>query len=246
MHRVFCIAALILSWPLMAIAEFSAPLVDLRVAAEALRLSTWAHAGGKAAIRIESPESLTLTCDIYQVDGKTVISLARGVVLDSLTPGANLLEIPLPEKSQRGKLLLKIASTPAGKLIANLFVDILPKDAWDSLSKHAENGKVFIDPSLKNLASWAQSHAIPSTPVTSETPAEYYFGKPTGNPNAPPPGRFIIFERETPDAFPVIEVITAPEVTKILLPPGFLENFPTSATAQALLLKHLKLLPVSP
>ena len=53
----------------------------------------------------------------------------------------------------------------------------------------------------------------------------------------------IIFERDQPDAFPVIEVLTSPEVTKILLPPGFLSDLPNSATAQALLLKHLKLLP---
>ncbi len=243
MHRFYFIAALLISQPLIAREEFPAPFVDMRVTAEAPRLTAWAHAGGKAAIRIEAPESLDLTCDIYQVDGKTVIALARGVALDSLSPGANLLEIPLPEKSQRGKLLLKIAATPAGKLIANLFVDILPKDAWDSLSKHAKDGKVFIDPTLKIFASWAQSHAIPSTPLTSEKPAEYHFAKPTGNPNAPSPGRFIIYEREAPDAFPLIEVLIFPEITKILLPPGFLGNLPDSATAQALLLKHLKLLP---
>lgn len=186
--------------------------------------------------------SLDLNSDSYQVDGKTVISLIRGQALNSLTPGANLLEIPLPEKSQRGKLLFKIASAPDGKLITNVIVDILAKDAWDGLSKFAMDGKVFIDPTYKTFASWAQSHAIPSTLLTPEKSVEYYFGKPTGNPNAPPPGRYVVYEREAPDAFPVIEVIIFPEITKVLLPPGFLENMPDSATAQALLLKHLKLL----
>ena len=243
MHRFIYIAALALWLPWMATAQQVVPTVDLRNPGKTPLLSTWAPAGGKAALQLEAPDALDLNCEIYQVDGRTVISLASGVALDSLKPGANRLEIQLPEKSVRGKLLFKIASAADGKPVANLMVDILPKDAWDSLSKLAKGGKVSIDPTLKAFQSWAASHDISGTEATPRNPVEYHFGKPDGNPDSPPPGRFVIFERDAPDAFPVIEVLTFPGFTKILLPPGFLASLPDSATAQALLLKHLQLLP---
>lgn len=243
MHRFISIAALALCLPWVSAAQPPTPTVDLRDSAKTPLLAAWAHAGGKAVLKLESPGKLQISCDIYQIDGAAALPIIHGLALPPLEPGANLLEIPIPEKSERGKLLVKIASTPDGELIANLMVNLLPKDAWDSFSKHAKDGKVSIDPALKAFKSWAASHDIPATEATTENPADYYFGKPAGNANSPSPGRFVIFERDAPDVFPVIEVLTFPEVTKILLPPGFLENLPESATAQALLLKHLNLLP---
>lgn len=240
MQRILSIAICL---PMVAMAEMPLPYVDLRVSEKPPLLTTWAHAGGKAAIQMEAAEAQPLTCDIYQVDGRSAIPISRDIVLDELKPGANRLEIPLPEKSERGKLLFKITASTEDKLIANLMVDILPKDALDSLAKPSKQGRVWIDPQLKVFHAWAASHCISSTEPASGKPVEFHFGKPTGNPNLPPPGRVIIFERDQPDAFPVIEVITSPEVAKILLPPGFLSDLPNSATAQALLLKHLKLLP---
>ena len=240
MHRILSIA---LCLPMIAVAEMPLPSVDLRVSEKPPLFTTWAHAGGKVAIRMEAPEVIALTCDIYQVDGRSTIPISRDIVLDELKPGANRLEIPLPEKSERGKLLFKITATTDAKLLANLMVDVLPKDALDSLAKQSKQGRVWIDPQLKVFHAWAASHGISSTEPTSGKPVEFHFGKPAGNPNLPPPGRVIIFERDQPDAFPVIEVITSPEVAKILLPPGFLEMLPTSATAEALLLRHMHLLP---
>ncbi len=240
MHRLLSIA---LCLPMIAVAEMPLPSVDLRVSEKAPLLTTWAHAGGKAAIQLEAAEAQSLTCDIYQVDGRSVIPISRDIVLDELKPGANRLEIPLPEKSERGKLLFKITASTEAKLLANLMVDILPKDALDSLAKQSKQGRVWIAPELKVFQTWAASHGVSSTAPTSGKPVEFHFGKPTGSPNLPPPGRVLIYERDQPDAFPVIEVLTAPEVTKILLPPGFLSDVPNSATAQALLLRYLKLLP---
>lgn len=228
---------------MIAMAEMPVPSVDLRVSEKPPLLTTWAHAGGKAAIQLESVDVQPLTCDIYQVDGRSVIPISRDVALDELKPGANRLEIPLPEKSERGKLLFKITASNEDKLLANLMVDILPKDALDSLAKQSKQGRVWIDPQLKAFHAWAGSHGISSTEPTSGKPVGFHFGKPAGNPNLPQPGRVIIYERDQTDAFPVIEVITSAEVTKILLPPGFLSDIPNSATAQALLLKRLKLLP---
>ncbi len=229
--------------PMIAMAEMPLPSVDLRVSEKPPHLITWAHAGGKAVIQVEAPETLALGCDIYQVDGRSTIPISRDIVLDELKPGANRLEIPLPEKSERGKLLFKISDSNDARLLASLMVDILPKDALDSLVKQSKQGRVWIDPQLKVFHAWAASHGIASTEPTPESPVEFHFGKPDGNPDLPLPGRLIIFERDQPDALPVIEVITFPEVTKILLPSGFLEMLPTSATAQALLLRHLHLLP---
>jgi hypothetical protein len=228
---------------MIAMAEMPFPSVDLRVSEEPPLLTTWAHAGGKVVIQVEAPEAAALSCDIYQVDGRSTIPISRDILPDELKPGANRLEIPLPAKSERGKLLFKISNSTTAKLLASLMVDILPKDALDSLAKQSKQGRVWIDPQLKVFHAWAASHGIASTEPTPEKPVEFHFGKPAGSPNLPPPGRVIIFERDQPDAFPVIEVITFPEVTKILLPPGFLEMFPTSATAQALLLRHMHLLP---
>lgn len=239
MHLPTCIGTLIACLPLTAIAELPLPSVDLRIPADAPKLTTWAHPGETAAIHIESPASLDLTCDIYQIDGNIVIPISRNQILPPLIPGANLLKIPLPEKSERGKILFKIVSAPEGTTIASLITNILPKDAWASLSNHAKAGNVFIDPSLKAFKAWAASHDIPSTAITPERQTAYFFGKPAENPNTPPPGRFIIFESKDTGAIPTIETLTTPEFTKIILPPGFLENLPDSATAQALLLKHL-------
>lgn len=243
MRIVICSVAVILWLPMVVTGELPLPIVDLRIAGNPPLLTAWASAAGKTAIRLEVLEPSELTGEAYQVDGGVVIPINRSINLPPVKPGSNLLEIPLPEKSDHGKVLFKIASSPDGKLIANLIVDILPADAWDSLSKQAKEGKVSIDPTLKVFWAWADSHGIPSTQVQPDRPVEYCFWKPAGNSNAPPPGRFIIFERDAPDAFPVIEVLTSPDVTKILLPPGFLASLPDSATAQALLLKHLKLLP---
>jgi hypothetical protein len=240
MHRILSIAICL---TVSAMAEMPLPSVDLRVSEKAPLLTTWAHAGGKVVIQLESADTQPLTCDIYQVDGRSVIPISRGLVLDELKLGANRLEIPLPEKSERGKLLFKITASTETQLLANLMVDILPKDALDSLAKQAKQGRVWMDPSLKAFHAWAASHGITSTAPSSGKPVELHFGKPSGNPNLPPPGRVLIYERDQPDAFPVIEVITSPDVTKILLPPGFLSDLPNSATAQAILLKHLKLLP---
>jgi hypothetical protein len=240
MHRILPIA---LCLPMVAMAEMPVPSMDLRVSGKAPLLTTWAHAGGKAAIQLEAAEAQPLTCDVYQVDGRSVIPISRDVALDELKPGINRLEIPLPEKSEGGKLLFKITASTEAKILANLMVDILPKDALDSLVKPSKQGRVWIDPQLKAFHAWAASHGIASTAPTSGKPVEFHFGKPAGSPNLPPPGRVLILERDQPDAFPVIEVLTSPEVTKILLPPGFLSDVRNSATAQALLLKHLKLLP---
>ncbi|MEO8616621.1 MAG: hypothetical protein ABI600_15870 [Luteolibacter sp.] len=237
------ITALAYCLPMITTAEMPLPSLDLRVSEKAPLLTTWAHAGGKAAIQLEAAKTQALTCDIYQVDGSSVIPISRDIVLDELKPGANRLEIPLPEKSERGKLLFKITASAGSKLLVNLMVDILPKDALDSLVKQSKQGRVWIDPKLKVFHAWAASQSITSTEPPSGKPVEFYFGKPTGNTNPPPLGRVFIYERDPPDAFPFIEVITSPEVTKILLPPGFLSGLPNSATAQALLLKHLKLLP---
>jgi hypothetical protein len=243
MHRALITIALALWIPWVSAAGLPTPTVDLRDPAETPPLATWAHAGGTAALKLESPRNLDLVCDIYQIDRGAALPIARGLALPPLKPGDNLLQIPLPKTSERGKLLLKIISSPDGKPISNLMVDILPKDAWDSLSKCARDGKVFIDPSLRTFKTWAASHDIPASEATPEKTAEYYFGKPAAHPDSPQPGRFVIFERDAPDAFPVIEVLTFPGVTKIVLPPGFLETLPGSATAQALLLKSLNLLP---
>ena len=228
---------------MIAMAEMPLPSVDLRVSEKAPLLTTWAHAGGKVAIQLEAAGALALTCDIYQVDGRSAIPISRDIVLDELKPGANRLEIPLPEKSERGKLLFKITASIKDESIANLMVDILPKDALDSLVKQSKQGQIWIDPSLKVFHAWAASHGVSSTAPSSGKPVEFHFGKPTGNPKLPLLGRVFIYERDQPDAFPVIEVLITPEVTKILTPPGFLSDLPNSATAQALLLKHLKLLP---
>ena len=237
------IAALSLSLHLVATADMQLPSVDLRVSEKAPLLTTWAHAGGKVAIKLEAAGALSLTCAIYQVDGRSVIPISRGITLDDLKPGANRIEIPLPEKSERGKLLFKITASTKKELIANLMVNVLSKDAMDSLIKQSKEGRVWVDPKLTTFHAWALSHGISSTAPTSGKPVEFHFGKPTGDPNLPPPGRVIIFERDQPDSFPVIEVITSPDVTKIILPPGFLSDLPDSATAQALLLKYMKLLP---
>lgn len=243
MRRTLAIASFVFFLPIAAMAELPVPMVVLGGDDEAPLLTTWAHASGKAVIRIESPESLALICDIYQLDGRSVIPISREMTLDELKRGANRLEIPLPETSKRGKLLFKISTSTKDKLIANLMVDILSKDALESLVNQSKQGRVWIDPKLKDFTAWAVSHGISSTAPTSEKPAEFYFSKPIGNSNPPPLGRVLIFERDQPEAFPVIEVITIPEVTKILTPSGFLSDVPHSATAQALLLKYLKLLP---
>ena len=237
------ISLIVLCLPVIAVAEIPLPSVDLRHSEKPPLLATWAHAGGKAAIQMEAPEALALGCDIYQVDGRGAIPISRGIVLERLEPGANRLEIPLPAKAERGKLLFKITIPTEAGLLANLMVDILPEDALDSLAKQAEQGRVWIDPQLKPFRAWASSRGISSTQPATGKPVEFHFGKPAGDPNLPPPGRVLIFERDQPDAFPVIEVLASPEVTKVLLPPGFLSGIPDSATAQALLLKHLKLLP---
>ena len=228
---------------MFAMAEMPLPAVDLRVSGNPPLLTTWAHAGGKAAIMIEAARNHPINCDIYQVDGRSAIPISRDVVLDELLPGANRLEIPIPGKSERGRLLIKITATTDAKLLANLMVDILPKDALDSLAKQSQQGRVWIDPEFEAFHAWAASHGISSTKPAPGAPAVFHFGKPTGNPNLPPPGRVIVFERDQPDAFPVIEVITSPEVSKILLPPGFLDSLPTSATAEAILLRSMHLLP---
>ena len=62
----------------------------------------------------------------------------------------------------------------------------------------------------------------------------------------PMEAKFIIYERESPDPLPVIEVISGKASTTILLPPGFLGSLPASVPAQALLLKHLQLLNTHP
>lgn len=228
---------------MIAMAEMPLPSLDLRVSEKPPLLITWAHAGGKALIQVEAPETAALGCNIYQVDGRSAIPISRDIVLDELKPGANRLEIPLPEKAERGKILFKISDTTEDKLLANLMVDILPKDALHSLAKQSKQGRVWIAPELKVFHAWAASHDISSTEPTSGKPVEFHFGKPAGNPNLPPPGRVLICERDQSDAFSVIEVLTSPEVTKILLPHDFLTDLPNSATAQALLLKYLKLLP---
>jgi hypothetical protein len=237
------ILAILICPPIIAMAEMAEPSVDLRVSKEPPLLATWAHARGKAAIRFETPDARSLACDIYQVDGRSVIPMAREVALDGLEAGANRLEIPLPEKSERGKLLFKISDSTDKELLANLMVDILPEDALDSLAKQSRQGRVWIDPQLKSFRAWALSRGVSSNPPVSGKPVEFHFGKPVGNPNLPSPGRVLVFERDQPDAFPVIEVASSPEVTKILLPPGFLSEVPNSATAQALLLRHLHFLP---
>lgn len=237
------ILSIALCLPLIAMAEIPLPTVDLRAFEKPLLLTTWAHAGGKATILLESADALSLDCDVYQVDGRSVISLSRDFALADLKPGANRLEIPIPERSERGKLLFKIAASTEAKILANLMVDILPKDALDSLAKQSKQGEVWIDPKLKDFHAWASSHGISSTAPTTGKPTSFHFGKPAGNPNLPPPGRVLIYERDQPDAFPFIEVITSPDGTKILLPPGFLSDVPHSATAEALMLKHLNLLP---
>lgn len=201
MLHIISIVALALCLPLSATAHLMVPMVDLRNPGGTPLLSTWAHAGGKTALQIEAPSALELYCEIYQVDGQSVIVLAREVTLVALKPGANLLEIQLPEKSERGKLLFKIASTRDGKPVVNAMVDILPKDAWQSLSKLANDGKVSIDPSLKIFQSWATSNHIPASSPKVGHPTEYYFGKPDGILGSPPPARYVIFERDAPDAF---------------------------------------------
>jgi len=223
------------------------PLLDLRQPERPPVLGTWAFAEGRATLRIESTAALQLSTNQFQVDGKSVIPLADHQPLGSFNPGLNLLEIPLPAKAQRGKVLCKIGAAseakPDGELIVNLMVDILPRDAWASLSKHAKNGQLFINPAYKEFKAWANGHDLPSLPVPPTELILYYFGKPGGPSEAPPPARFIIYERAAPDPLPVIEVMASPNVTKIIVPPGFLQQVPDSAAAQALLLKHLTLLP---
>ncbi|MCB1130429.1 MAG: hypothetical protein KDN05_04815 [Verrucomicrobiae bacterium] len=243
MNRIVSIVALAIWLPWISVAQVPLPTVDLRVPGNPPLLSTWAHAHGKAIVRIEAPGPMDMACDVYQVDGKSALVIARGVAIPSVVPGANQLEIPLPEPSARGRLLIKITSSGDGNTLANLIVDILPEDAWASLTKHASAGGVYIDPSLKTFRTWAATHGVSKSAASPEKPVAFYFGKAAAAPGARPPGRYLIFERESPDALPVIEVLSFPEVTKILVPPGFLENLPDSATSQALLLRHLKLLP---
>jgi hypothetical protein len=237
------ILSIVLFLPMIAMAEIPLPSIDLRILEKPPLLTTWAHAGGKVAIQLESSDAQPLTCDIYQVDGRIVIPISREVALTDLKPGANRLEIPLPEKSERGKLLFKITASAEAKLLADLMVDILPKDALDSLAKQSKQGQVWIDPQLKDFHAWAKSQGISSTSPTSGKPIAFHFGKPLGNPNPPLPGRVLIYERDQPDALPIIEVIISPDFSKILLPPGFLADVPHSAVAEALMLRHLHLLP---
>lgn len=223
------------------------PRLDLRLQEKPPQLSTWAFAQGTARVDIETKDTLELITRQFQVDGKTAISLSAPLPLSPLISGLNQLEVPMPAKAQRGHILCKIFTVtdaqPDGKLLANLLVNILPPDAWVSLSKQAESGQVFIDPSLTDFKSWATDNGIPSLAVPPANPFLYHFGKPSPPPESPPPARFIIFERDTPDPLPVIEVINSPTLTKIILPPGFLQQLPHSAPSQALLLKHLNLLP---
>ena len=78
------LAALSLSLHLVATADLPLPSVDLRVSEKAPLLTTWANAGGKVAIKLEAAGALSLTCDIYQVDGRSVIPISRGITLDEL------------------------------------------------------------------------------------------------------------------------------------------------------------------
>jgi len=222
------------------------PLLDLRNPGKPPLLSTWAFAGGKAVLKIECPSKTGLVVRQFQVNGNIVAPIAGPPPPGPLKPGLNFLEIPMPATSKRGRVLCKIGtvskSNPDGTLVANLMVDILPENAWASLAKHAGNGRVFIDPEYGKFRIWADEHGIRSRPVSSDPPIGYHFGKPPVLADAPAEPLFIVFERAASDTLPVIEVISGSNVTKIILPPGFLEQIPDSASAQALLLKHLGLL----
>jgi hypothetical protein len=240
MHRFLCI---LLCVPLLTMGNPLLPVLEMGSGQSPDIQSTWAHAGSNAVFQVRALETNRLNCDIYQIDGRITIPISRKVPLADLNPGINRLEIPLPETSLRGKLLIKIHNSSTNKPIADLTVDILPKDALESLIRQSKAGRVWIDPAFKVFHSWAASHGISSTRPSSANPVSFHFGKPMGAPEVRPPCRVMIFEREQPDAFPVVEINSISGFTKILLPPGFLDMLPTSATAEAFLLRQLHLLP---
>ncbi|MFT3990077.1 MAG: hypothetical protein QM680_01585 [Luteolibacter sp.] len=229
--------------PAVCLAEppgFLVPAVDPGTAVSSAPVpATWAHAGREAVLHLDSPSARELSCTIYQIQGALALPLVKDMPLPPLVSGVNTLKIPLPEAAKRGKLLCKI--TGGGETVANLRVNLLPADAWDSLSRLAQDGKVFISPGCAAFLSWAADHSIPSHSACPAT--DFYFGKPAGNPDAPPPARTVIYELEADDSFPILEIRTTPAGTKILLPPGFFAALPDSPSAQAILLKSLRLLP---
>lgn len=243
MHQ-FLAATLLMLLPPAAAAQIPVPHADLAEPGPVTVpvLATWAAAGQNAAISLKSAAPCRLSHSIYQIAGPMLIPLSDRLPLPALIPGDNELEIPLPASSERGGLLIKITSAGDGKPLVHLRVRLLPSDAWESLVRSADDGKVFIDPAFTAFRTWAAGLGVRSPGHPPDLPIDYYFGKPSGDPNATPNAKFIIHERESPDPLPVIEVISGKTVTTILLPPGFLGSLPTSVPAQALLLKHLQLL----
>ena len=232
------ICLVVIGHPFWSKADTLAPTVDLRAGLPVPLVSTWASAGGRALLKVEANAPTPLIYDSYQVEGKLTMPLGRKLPLAELKVGPNDLEIPMPEKLGHAKVLFKIANAE-GKLLVNLMVSVLPEDAWESLAKASAENKVGIDSGLKAFSAWAAAHRIQSRPGSTEKPVEYYFGKLPGNLTGV---KYAIYERDASEALPVVEVMTTESVTKIILPPGFLEQLPTSPTAQALLLKYLKLL----
>lgn len=237
MHQLIA-ATLLTLLPLVSAAQIPIPHANLAEPGPAPVLATWAAAGQSAPISLKSTAPLRLSHSIYQAAGPMLMPVSSKLPLPPLIPGENHVEIPLPASSERGNLLIRIASDEDGKALVHLSVHLLPADAWENLVRTADDGGVFIDPALTEFRTWAAGLGVRSPDRRLDQPVAYYFGRPEATPDA----RFIIYERESPDPLPVIEVITGKTATTILLPPGFLKLLPASVPAQALLLKHLQLL----
>jgi hypothetical protein len=244
MHQLLAATVLMLLLPPVASTQVPIPHADLAEPGPATVpvLATWAAAGQNAAISLRSTAPRRLSHSIYQIAGPMLMPVSDMLPLPALIPGDNKLEIPLPASSERGGLLIKITSAEDGKALVYLRVRLLPSDAWESLVRSADDGKVFIDPAFTVFRTWAAELGVRSPGRRPDQPIAYYFGKLACNPDATPNAKFIIYERESPDPLPVIEVISGKTATTILLPPGFLGSLPTSVPAQALLLTHLQLL----
>ena len=241
MKPLICLA-LTLSITYAGYAGVALPLVESNTTSTAV-VETWAHQGGTAIIRTTMTAATSLSCDMYKIDGKLVAPMSRGRSLGSFPTGQGTVTIPIPETVQRGKVLAKLVNSGDGRAFANVFINVLPNDAWESLVTRARADGIAIDPGMKDLVKWTTSLGLPhSTPAPGHKPA-YCFSRQQQITGSEPDGKTMVTERNGPDAVPFIEVSRTPESTRISLPTGFFDGFGDSPTAQAVLLQHLNLLP---
>ncbi|MBK1854523.1 hypothetical protein JO972_06110 [Verrucomicrobiaceae bacterium 5K15] len=237
------ISTLLLSLlPLHVSAEgLSVPQLMAGEAAGKTTVTTWAHAGKSVHVQATALQPGPVKVALYQVSGQSVAPLTYQGDQPQLEAGKNDLNLAMPAHSERGKVLFRLASSE-GKLLGNLIVEILPADAWASIVKSSQQGAVFIDPALKKLSSWAQAQGIEAA-ASSSNNMHYTFSKTKPDPSDHLFKGVLVYERKAPAPLAIIEVINDTDLKTIILPPGYLDQLPDSAPAQALLLKHLKLLP---